>query len=108
MGRRFEDLVRSELVRHVLQYNPDRIGRFWNKETEIDIVALDRRKGRGTFIEVKWSKVDPVRELRKLDKKIEEFPWKLNGIGRMIIARELKEPHENCIDLDTLMIMNRR
>ena len=108
VGRRFEDLVRNQLVRHVLPFNPDRIGRFWNKETEIDIVALDRRKGNGTFIEVKWSKVDPVKELRKLDGKIEEFPWKLKEIGKMIIAREFTEPHENCIDLDTLMSMNRR
>ncbi len=103
VGRRFEELVRRELIHHVLPFAPSTIGRYWNKETEIDIVALDERKKNGMFIEVKWSKVDPERELKQLERKVEEFPWKLESKSLLIVAKELKREHHNCIDLAGIM-----
>jgi len=108
VGKKFEQLVRGQLIRYVLDYVPDRIGRFWKGEIEIDIVAVDRRVDRCTFIEVKWSKADPSRELGKLDGKIEMFPWKFRKVKRIIVAKELKAPCEDCIDLRTLMSILRR
>ncbi|MDG6226228.1 MAG: ATP-binding protein [Candidatus Thermoplasmatota archaeon] len=72
---RFESLIRNELMRKGLPFSPSKIGRFWFKENEIDAVAIDQSRKRAAFIEIKWSDVDPGRELKALDKKIETFPW---------------------------------
>lgn len=103
VGRRFEELVGRELIWKVLPFHPNTTGRFWNKEIEIDIVSLDEKKEKGLFIEVKWSKIDPERELRSLEKKVEQFPWDLKNKEMMIVAKDLKHEHPNCIDLIDLM-----
>lgn len=107
LGRRFEELVRKELVRKVIPFVPGMMGRFWNKGAEIDMVAIDRDKKKGMFIEVKWSGVDPQKELKLLENKVDEFPWKLEEKEMMIVARELKKEHPNCIELAGLMEKNK-
>ena len=46
---------------------------------------------------------DPERELNRLEKKVEEFPWKLEEKTMMVVAKELKSRHSNCIDLHELV-----
>jgi AAA+ ATPase superfamily predicted ATPase len=103
VGRRFEELVRRELIHPLVPFSPSTVGRFWKKETEIDIVALDQEKENGVFFEVKWSKIDPEKELRLLEEKVEQFPWKLISSKMMIVAKELKYDHPDCIDLGGLI-----
>ncbi|MEM4639144.1 MAG: ATP-binding protein [Thermofilum sp.] len=54
-----------------------RIGRWWMRDVEIDLVALDERGSTAYFGEAKWSKTPlDKRELYKLEKKAEEFAWR--------------------------------
>ncbi|RLE99010.1 MAG: hypothetical protein DRJ63_06545 [Thermoprotei archaeon] len=55
----------------------NKIGKWWNGETEIDIVALDEKEKRVYFVEVKWTN-KPVdkRVLYSLISKSENFKWK--------------------------------
>lgn len=54
-----------------------RIGKWWWRDIEIDIVAIDEKRLNTYFIEVKWTdKPIDKRELYKLISKAEEFPWK--------------------------------
>ncbi len=51
----FEEICRSALLRAMGDGCP-RIGGWWSKDTEIDIVALDEQKDRILFGECKWRK----------------------------------------------------
>jgi AAA+ ATPase superfamily predicted ATPase len=54
-----------------------RIGRWWSGDVEIDLVAIDERRGAAYFIEVKWTRQPVGKEvLRRLERKAEEFPWR--------------------------------
>jgi len=103
VGRRFESLVRDELLKDIIPFHPSRIGRFWSREDEIDAVAMDPAGERAAFIEVKWSRVDPAREMKELEKKMERFPWKVKERELMVVARELTRPYEGCFDLRSLL-----
>ncbi|MEM2192417.1 MAG: DUF234 domain-containing protein [Candidatus Hadarchaeales archaeon] len=52
LGKVFEDVAIEFLSRKL---EPSKIGRWWHKGEEIDIVALDERKEEATFVEVKWA-----------------------------------------------------
>lgn len=106
IGKRFEELVRYELVRKVLPFHPSKIARYWNRETEIDIVATDDTGKKGIFIEVKWSKIDSQKELKLLERKVEEFPWEFKDVSMMIIGKELTQEHHDCMDLNGLLERN--
>ena len=53
-----------------------KIGRWWNKNTEIDLVGLDETTNSIMFVETKWNnqKVD-LRVLKDLQKKAVEVKW---------------------------------
>ncbi len=52
-GRRFEEFVRSEVV-HLL-FNYTKMGRWWHRGEEIDIVAVNDSANEILFCECKWS-----------------------------------------------------
>jgi len=54
-----------------------KIGKWWNSETEIDIVAVDEKNRKVYFVEVKWTN-KPVdkKVLYSLISKSENFKWK--------------------------------
>ncbi len=91
VGERFEDLAREFLVEMNrlgrLPFVFSKIGRWWHKGQEIDLVAMGS-KGEYLAIEVKWkkmNKMDIERTIRSLQEKAQKF----KDCYFVIIAREI-------------------
>ena len=52
LGLVFEDVAREFLIRH--HRGPVKIGKWWHKDKEIDLVVLDETKRESVFFAVKW------------------------------------------------------
>ncbi len=61
LGRTFEKAAREflmELNKHGgLPFKFTKIGKWWHKNEEIDLVALDKRENKALLVEVKWKKL---------------------------------------------------
>ena len=68
LGFVFEDVAREFLIR-LKSKTPLRIGRWWYKDKEIDLVVLNETKKECAFFEVKWSKL----KRRECEKVLEEL-----------------------------------
>lgn len=95
LGQVFEKLV-LELVRMgtlKLPFTPTRIGRWWHKDVEIDLVAVNDLTREILFCETKWSKnIDPVRVMEKLTVKASNIGWNKGNRKEyyLILARSFK------------------
>ncbi|MGA2386252.1 MAG: ATP-binding protein [Candidatus Bathyarchaeia archaeon] len=70
------------------------IGKWWYKNKEIDIVALDEEKQAAAFIETKWSnlsKIDCARIVENLKAKTVDFRWDRKRESYGIIAKKIAE-----------------
>ncbi len=65
VGKKFESFVRNEIFRFLLPFEFEKIGRWWHKGEEIDIVAVNDKRKRIAFFEVKWGRLS-YREAEKL------------------------------------------
>lgn len=97
LGKKFEVFVRKEVFRHLPCCRSFlRTGKWWHREEEIDIVALNDAMKKIAFFEVKWSalsKSDANRILRELKRKAGLVKWH-NRTRREeygIIAREIED-----------------
>ena len=73
---KFESFA-TELISLGAVGNFDRAGRWWHKENEIDIVALNEDKKRILFCECKWKEgVDAGKVLEELKEKAKLVDWK--------------------------------
>jgi len=71
-GRMFEFLVEDLLKKKVLDAGSfTKIGRWWHKDKEIDLVALNSDSKEIAFFEVKWSELNAMTS-RKILKDLEE------------------------------------
>ncbi len=82
--RHFEDIVREYLVemnaKSLLPCSFTKIGRWWHKEKEIDVVALNERTKEILFAECKWQdSVNAERVLHELTEKAGFVDWKKRG-----------------------------
>jgi len=86
VGLAFEEIA-AEFLR---MFNNYRVGKWWYKDTEIDLVGL--REGEVAFFEVKWRDMsygDAINLLRRLEEKAEAV--KLKGKRRYgLIARKIE------------------
>ncbi len=85
-----------------LPFKFTRIGKWWHRDKEIDIVAFNEKEKKALFIEVKWSKLSS-REASKLVSRLEQIV-KYTGLEEYekyygIIARELEVKEEYMWDL---------
>lgn len=85
VGRTFEDVAKEFLIelnsRGSLPINFTRIGKWWQKEEEIDIIALNERTKEILFGECKWqNKKINLSELKRLKDKAMRVKW--NGGAR--------------------------
>ena len=102
VGGCFEDVCREVLLDSGIA-RPSRIGRWWHKDKEIDIVALDERKKVALFGEAKWKeKVNAEKVLSELVEKAEEIEW--DGKKEYVIfaksfKKRIDEPGVRCMDL---------
>jgi len=76
-GKRFEIFVEQEKIHHLI---PDfrKIGRWWHKGEEIDVLALNEEGKEIAFIECKWQEVDRKRSghiLADLKRKAALVKW---------------------------------
>ena len=94
VGKTYEKIALG-FVRHLrLGFKPERVGRWWHKKEEIDVVAYDGDNV--ALFEVKWSDLslrDSRKVLKALEKKAKLLP--LRGNYRFgIIARGLEGKEE--------------
>ncbi|MBO8174593.1 MAG: ATP-binding protein [Thermococcus sp.] len=91
VGKMYERVALEFVKRINLGFKPLRIGSWWHKGEEIDVVAYDRESI--VLFEVKWSdlrKIDVSRVLRKLKRKSKLLP--LTGNLRLgVIARTIED-----------------
>ena len=78
VGLVFEDIVKQFLIRlnreGKLPFRFTKIGRWWHKNEEIDLVALNERERKALFVEVKWKELnegEAKRILTDLERKAE-------------------------------------
>ncbi|MEM0466982.1 MAG: ATP-binding protein [Candidatus Thermoplasmatota archaeon] len=96
-GKRFEGIARNEFAPQL--FKTSRIGKWWHKENDIDIVALDEHKKQITFVECKWktlSYTQSLKILENLKEKADFVEWckgdRKERYG--IIARKIEHKHD--------------
>jgi len=100
LGPVFEKVARELIVRLIktnkLPLSPNKIGKWWYKDTEIDLVAIDTHTSTILFLEAKWSRIkrrDTYRLLTSLEKKAKQVKWRLDKRKEYyaLVAREIEE-----------------
>jgi hypothetical protein len=72
----FEEVCRQYLLRNVEHYRFHSIGRWWEREEEIDLVAIDEEQKRFIFAECKYrNKETGVGVLEALKEKTKKVKW---------------------------------
>ena len=101
MGYRFESLCEILIrKRHfTLPITPTTIGKWWHREEEIDIVALDEEGVEIFLYEVKWKdlgKNETLKLLDRLKKKAVMMKWRSNERKEYysVIAKKIDEKKE--------------
>ncbi|RLF88955.1 ATP-binding protein, partial [Thermococci archaeon] len=95
LGEVFERVCREFLIRingRKLPFRFTKIGRWWDKEKEIDIVAINSLTGDSAFFEVKWKTLN-YRGTMKILKELIEKSERVNVKGKKfygIIGKEIK------------------
>jgi len=105
MGFIFEKIAFELLIelnkRGLLRHRFNKIGRYWYRGDEIDIVTINEKSREAVFYEVKWSRLcrrDVERVIKGLIEKSQETPWaKGYRLGYGIIAREYCEPIDDLL-----------
>lgn len=72
LGKRFEVLARDELIADLLE--AAKIGRWWYKDKEIDIVGLNEDKKEISFFECKWKDLTYNQSLKLIEELKEKTP----------------------------------
>lgn len=71
LGPVFEDASRQLIGNLHLPLSPTKIGKWWSRDSEIDIACLDENKKEALFFECKWSSVKE-NEARKIAEGLKE------------------------------------
>lgn len=97
LGLTFEDMATELLTemrkRALLPFSFKTIGRWWFKDKEIDIIALDEEERHAIFLEVKWSDLSPSdcrKLLRDLEGKASMFTWERRRENLGLIAKKIR------------------
>jgi AAA+ ATPase superfamily predicted ATPase len=93
IGHIFEDISINFLIKsNIISFN--KIGNWWYKDSEIDIVALNNMNNEIIFFECKWKTLnehDVNSILMNLKNKARKVKWKTNRKERFgVIAKEIK------------------
>lgn len=98
LGQTYEQIASEFLTetkrKKLLPFSFTTSGRWWLKDKEIDIVAIDEEKQAATFFEVKWStlsKQDCEKTLKNLKAKSSSFRWNHKKENFGIIAKKIAE-----------------
>ncbi len=114
-GKKFEKLIRKEIIRRISPFPISKAGRWWGfyrennmrRELEIDIVALNEETGEILFCECKWQdNVDSEKLFKQLKEKAKFVNW--NNKNRKehyaVVAKSfsVRTGHARCIDIKEL------
>ena len=96
VGRHFETIVQEILgvlnERELLPFQFTRVGKWWHKEEEIDVVALNEKIKSTIFCECKWSdNVNVSKIIRKLREKAGFVPVESEKEYYMIFAKSFRK-----------------
>jgi len=101
LGKPFEEVVSQYLYNfRFLPFEVDRIGPWWRKDNEIDLIAMNTKSRSSCFIEVKWRELgykEAIKILDGLKKKSKEFDWLIANRSEyfgIIAKRIIKEDKE--------------
>jgi len=76
VGRKFETIIREEIINHIFSSDFTKIGKWWHKDKEIDIVALNEKTKEILFGECKWKdRVNASKIAKELANKAEYVQW---------------------------------
>ncbi|WP_297500241.1 ATP-binding protein [Thermococcus sp.] len=93
VGKTYERIATEFVRRFDLGFRPERVGRWWRKGEEIDVIAYNRKNV--ALFEVKWRDLslrDARRILKNLQKKANLLPLRGNYFG--VIGRQLEGKEE--------------
>jgi hypothetical protein len=101
LGHAFEQAVTELLTemktKNKLPFTFTTIGKWWYKDNEIDLIALDEETQTATFLETKWStlnKQDCNRILQNLKTKAQQFRWNRKKENYGIIAKKITQKQD--------------
>lgn len=101
VGRSFEEICKEFIIASGL-FRLERIGKWWQKDREIDIVGLNEKNNEMLFAECKWQdNVDAKKVLEELKEKTEIFT-KINKkyvIFGKTFREKFKEPNVYLFDV---------
>ncbi len=76
LGFIFEDIAMQFLIRNNERFKFSKVGKWWGKREEIDIVAINEPEMKFLFAECKWKEnVDAEEVCKRLKEKTAEFHW---------------------------------
>ena len=107
LGRVFEEVGEQLIIelgkRGELPFKPTKIGRWWFRDREVDVVALNHEEKKALLVEVKWSRLGPE-DVPRIKRRLENmFPYL--GLEDYeayygVIARSIKGKEDLTWDLD--------
>lgn len=118
LGYIFEEISKQYLIRKKI-FDYSKIGRWWHKDKEIDILALNEKTKQILFCECKWKdKVNVEKILKKLKEKAKYVNWnnekrkEYYAVFAKSFSKRLDEWQGRkvyCFDLDNIeKVLNKR
>ncbi len=76
----FEDLAPDLLFKEQLPFEPERWGKWWDKNDEIDLMVINSKEKKALFVECKWSNnlvdIDVLNDLKRKSNRVDWFKGK--------------------------------
>ena len=89
LGRIFEEVCREVLIemtkRKLLPMRIEKIGKWWRKETEIDLLSLERKDKKALAVEAKWAHID-YQEAKRLLSELAIKAQQIHDVKECIIG----------------------
>ncbi len=111
-GKKFENLIRKEVIRKISPFPVSSVGRWWGfyrenerrRDLEIDIVALNEQTREILFCECKWQDdVNSEKLYGELKEKAKFVIWNNNNRKEhhIVVAKSfsVRTKHARCVDL---------
>jgi len=101
VGLVFEEIAKQLLIRlnqrGKLPFKVTKLGRWWHKDKEIDVVCLNEMERKAMLVEVRWrdlGKRDVRRIVSGLKKKAEAIPLEDYDIFYCVVAKRIEDKEE--------------
>ena len=104
LGKIFEQVCLS-ISSEILPLNSTHFGRWWHKNKEIDLVAINEETKTILFAECKWKdNVDAKEIIKELKEKSKYVDWNNNSRKEhyAVFAKSFKEKIKNCYELQDI------